>query len=99
DPRSFAEVGRPGSENVTIARYSFRGPTLAPKVQDAARAFRPDIVHCYEPRVASFAAGGQLVRTTGGPLCVHFADDDVALFRAAGSTSLRRAARPLLRQG
>jgi glycosyltransferase involved in cell wall biosynthesis len=99
DPRSFDELGRTRTERVQLARYSFVGPWLSPRTLRTVRSFRPDIVHCYEPRVASFAAASQSARAAGAPLCVHFADDDVTLFREAGSTRVRRAARPFLRAG
>lgn len=89
---SAEEVGK-----VPIGSYRFRGPLLSPETRKQACAFRPDLVHCYEPRTAPLVAALAIARQQGIPLCVRFADDDETLRREAGGSGLRGAlGRPMM---
>lgn len=81
-----------GAGGVKIGRYGFVGPRLSRSTRTRVAAFRPDIVHCYEPRTAPLAAALELSRAEAVPLCVRFADDDEMLRRSAGGPGIRGAA-------
>lgn len=98
DPRSFSRLGRVQHPRLGINAYRFVGPSLSRHTRRVVTDFRPDLVHCYELRVASFVASNKLARMARAPLVVHVADEDRLLFREAGATPLRRAARPILRR-
>jgi len=96
DPATVRLVGG-GAGGVDLGGYRFAGPVLSRATVARARAFRPDVIHCYEPRTAPLSAALELARRTGAPLCVRFADDDELLFREAGGTGWRRrVGRPAL---
>lgn len=80
-----------GASGVEIGRYRFAGPRLSRATRARVAAFRPDIVHCYEPRTAPLAAALELSRAEAVPLCVRFADDDEMLRRSAGGPGIRGA--------
>jgi glycosyltransferase involved in cell wall biosynthesis len=82
---------------VGVGAYRFKGPVLSRKTLARARDFRPDVIHCYEPRTAPLSAALQLSRHLRVPLCVRFADDDELLYREAGGEGWRgRLGRPAL---
>lgn len=96
DPDTIRTVAG-GAGGVAIGRYRFVGPRLSRETRVRVAAFRPEIVHCYEPRTAPLAAALELSRAETIPLCVRFADDDEMLRQAAGGSGLRgTVGRPLL---
>lgn len=96
DPRTIRLVAG-GAQGVQIGRYRFVGPRLSAQTRASVASFRPDIVHCYEPRTAPLAAALELSGAEDVPLCVRFADDDEMLREAAGGSGPRGAlGRPLL---
>ena len=62
---------------------------LSRETRRRVSSFRPDLVHCYEPRTAPLAAALAISRREEAPLCVRFADDDEMLRREAGGPGLR----------
>lgn len=64
---------------------------------NAARAFRPDLVHAWSPRLAMVAAARQYACATGAPLVVHWEDDEWSIrtdpMRRSRARRVARAAR------
>jgi len=96
DPAT-AELVPDGTGGVEVDAYRFAGPRVDAATRRRARAFAPDVVHCYEPRTAPVSAAMQLAAAVDRPLFVRFADDDELLRREAGGRGLRgRLGRPAM---
>jgi glycosyltransferase involved in cell wall biosynthesis len=82
-------AGRPGL-HISWRRYA--GPRLIRSVLAEARAFAPEVIHAFNPRVAVMAPSAELARATGAPVFVHWEDDEWSIRRGVTRRSLYRRA-------
>ncbi len=96
DPDTLRFATEQASE-VEVHGYGFTGPIVNRHTRLLAKEFKPDLVHCYEPRTAPLSASLQIARREEAALCVRFADDDESLAQEAGGSGLRgRLGRPAM---
>jgi glycosyltransferase involved in cell wall biosynthesis len=94
DLASVGEEGAQSLERFQAWRHTFRGPRLAPSALAACSAFRPTLVHAFNPRLPVVRATSAYSELTGAPAFVHFEDDEWGLAgQRAGASLGRRAAR------
>jgi glycosyltransferase involved in cell wall biosynthesis len=68
----------------------YRGPRVAPESLREARAFAPEAIHAFNPRVAVMEPAAQLSRATGAPVFVHWEDDEWSIRKGPQGRSLYR---------
>lgn len=76
DPASAEREGLLVPAGVDVHQHRFAGPRLAKFSLEHARAFSPDIIHAWMPRVPAVSAARAYSRATGAPYVVHFEDDE-----------------------
>ncbi len=88
DPASVAEEGADQVPGLRLHNHGFA--IGGPREQDleAARAFRPDLVHAVNPRVPTLTVTRAYSSATGAPVFVHFEDDEWGL-KESEPTGLR----------
>jgi glycosyltransferase involved in cell wall biosynthesis len=77
--REASTIQSEGADRVPrlqLRHYRFRGPRLRRGDVDVVRAFRPSLIHAFNPRVLTISAAAQLQRATSAPVFVHFEDDE-----------------------
>ena len=94
DPATVTREGADRVERLTVRFHSFRGPRLARGDLEAVRAFRPSLVHAFNPRVGTLTAARAYAGAADAPLFVHWEDDEWSIRSGYGRRSLfRRIAR------
>lgn len=87
-----------GSEGLTIRAHRFLGPRLAAGDVRAAAAFAPDVIHCWNPRLAAVAVARRYAAASGAPVVVHWEDDEWRIRSdPMGRSRFRRLMRPAKR--
>jgi glycosyltransferase involved in cell wall biosynthesis len=81
-------------ERLQIRAHRFLGPLLAAEDVRAASEFDPDVIHCWNPRLAAVAVTRRLMAATGAPVVVHWEDDE---WRIRSDPMRRSLVRKLLR--
>lgn len=93
DPGSAEREGLKLPTAVEVHQHRFTGPALSRATLSRARAFSPDVVHAWTPRVPSVPAARAYTRATGAPYVVHFDDDEWRPWPHAGRDLRTRVGR------
>src|SRR5215212_6185817 len=70
DPATVTREGADRVEHLAVNFHSFRGPRLARADTDAVRAFKPSLVHAFNPRVGTLVAARAYAGAARAPLFV-----------------------------
>lgn len=96
DPATAASEG--AREHVEVRCHRFIGSRVSAADLAAAKAFAPDLIHCWNPRLGSVKVARGYARVTGAPVVFHWEDDEWRIRSDSMNRSLlRRGLRPAKR--
>ena len=79
DPATARDEGVLDMGGLRVRGHAFRGRVLRRGDRAAGRAFGPDLIHSFSPRLGMVAAARDYARATDAPVLVHWEDDEWSL--------------------